>query len=136
MATQQLRSKRQKYSVTDSDGQPNNNIISHKRGEVATDSTVSVRNQKQNLLTPNGAKPTCADFGPDHETKYPGFFFCSNFKYWDDFLIENKPLKRTQKKYICQANHTNFSRPTHRLTTWSQNRCIQFVCTYKQMWTY
>ena len=61
-------------------------------------------------------KVTCRDFGPDRESKYPGFFFCHNCKMAEEALISVRRSKTDMllscKKYECKASHTSHFNPT------------------------
>jgi hypothetical protein len=64
-----------------------------------------------------GTKPSCLHFGLYDERSYqfPNHFFCEECKRWEeDFLISEQRgrIKRTSKRYACQADHSNWSHPT------------------------
>jgi hypothetical protein len=63
-------------------------------------------------------KPTCLLFGPDRESLYNGYFFCSNCKFYEDAISSggySKKLSRDSKRFRRTANHTDFLIPTDRL---------------------
>ena len=84
-----------KPNSTCEDNVINNNILSHRRGESDKDKTLKKLKAQELLKTSDGPQPTCVDFGPYREQKYPGYFFCSPCQKWDDRSIDNKNLNRS-----------------------------------------
>ena len=97
--------------------EPDNNILTHKRNEQNSEGDKkNLKRQKQlENLKSDHVKPTCCNFGPNRDLKWPGFFFCNACSLWDNRQKDNNCLKRSMKKYTCTANHTSFLKPTHLL---------------------
>ena len=98
----------------------NNNIITHKRNngnptsrtETLENDDYQRRRQLELLKTSTSWQRYCKDFGAFCEQKYSGYFFCKQFKDWDDIPRENKCAKRTHAMYKCTAGHDIFLNPT------------------------
>lgn len=105
-----------------------NNIISHGRNESSSvpESEINRRRQLEHLKFANGLQPSCTDYGQQREEQYPGFFFCSGCKEWDNRPRENKRAKKTQKRYKCTAGHTSFLHPTVHKKEWMPSKKSNF----------
>jgi hypothetical protein len=63
-------------------------------------------------------RPTCSDYGLDRYWQHEGYFFCSHCSFWDSHIRDpsiSKRIKRTSKRFACQANHQSWIVPTQHL---------------------
>ena len=59
---------------------------------------------------------TCMYFAPagkdDFEERYPAYFFCARCEMYLREKPLNPRIKCTTKRYLCEANHNRWDRPT------------------------
>ncbi len=69
--------------------------------------------QDVSRLRTSTEKPTCCQYGPDRQLKFPGYFFCPNCSNWDNcYFCPTSKNQRTSTRNACAANHTSWVYPT------------------------
>jgi hypothetical protein len=84
--------------------------------------TLLLHEEKGQGRATRGTNPTCLHFGlyEDRCSRFPSHFFCDECKHWqEDYLTcdQKGRIKRSSKRYACQAGHTSWIHPTHLMSS-------------------
>ena len=89
------------------------NRVTRSSNSSASSSSALPPRQRVPAIVRQIRDPVCTDFGPDWETLYNGYHFCSNCKAFELAKITRPKLNREKiKKFTCEAGHKSFDHPT------------------------